>query len=229
MKPLYKGVCAEMNFSRLIDITQPLFNACPDNPAFPPMEVLNEMRVEEHGWNTERLNFFTHIGTHIDAPKHRKNKGNTIDTMPLNTFIGPATAIDLHHKVADEGIFPDDLKSYEKNLKKIAILYTGWGEKRSDTDIYINHSPWLSKEAALWFVQHGICGVGIDHFSIGGANLDRVEAPHDILLSAGIWILESLLLPQEILNIRNLYIIALPLLLIGGSGAPARAIAAEYV
>lgn len=216
-----------MNFSRLIDITQPLFHACPGNPAFPPMEVLNEMRVEEQGWNAERLIFFTHIGTHIDAPQHRKNNGKTIDTMPLNTFIGPATAIDLYHKGADEGIFPDDLKSYEKNMKKIVILCTGWGKKRSNTDMYINHSPWLSKEAALWLMEHSICGVGIDHFSIGGANPDRVEAPHDILLSAGIWILEGLLLPKEILNIRNLHVIALPLLLKGGSGAPARAIAAE--
>jgi len=216
-----------MNFSRLIDITQPLFHACPDNPAFPPMEMLNEMRFEEQGWNAERLIFFTHIGTHIDAPQHRKNNGKTIDIMPLNTFIGPATAIDLYHKGVDEGIFPDDLKSYEKNMKKIVILCTGWGEKRSNTDMYINHSPWLSKEAALWLMEHGICGVGIDHFSIGGANPDRVEAPHDILLSAGIWILEGLLLPKEILNIRNLHIIALPLLLKGGSGAPARAIAAE--
>lgn len=212
----------------MIDITQPLFHACPGNPAFPPMEVIREMRIEKHGWNTERLNFFSHIGTHIDSPWHKIHNGKTIDKMPLDTFIGPATAIDLYHKVADEGIFPDDLKHYEENLQRIVLLCTGWGEKRSNTDLYINHSPWLSDQGARWLREHDVCGVGIDHFSIGGANPDRVEAPHDILLSAGIWILEDLFLPKEILNLGSLHIIALPLLLIGGSGAPARAMAFEW-
>ncbi|MHB9036707.1 MAG: cyclase family protein [Armatimonadota bacterium] len=217
-----------VSFSRIIDITQPLFDNCPGNPAFPPMEVLHEMRAEDCGWNTERLNFFTHVGTHIDSPWHRDNEGRTIDTMPPDAFIGPATAIDLYNKKPNEGILVPDMEPYADALKPIVLLCTGWGEKRANTDEYLYHSPWLTPEGASWLVEHGVRGVCIDHFSIGGAHPDRVAAPHDILLNAGIWILEDLIIPREVLDLRNLHVIALALLLKGGSGAPARALAAEY-
>ena len=216
-----------LEFSRIIDITQPLSHECPGNPAFPPMKVLHEMRAEECGWNTERLDFFTHIGTHIDSPWHRENKGLTIDRMSPYTFIGPATAVDLYKKKPNEPILVSDLEPYADNLKKIVLLCTGWGEKRSGSDEYLYHSPWLSRQGAQWFIEHNIRGVGIDHFSIGGANPENVAVPHDVLLKGGIWILEDLILPREVLNLRDLHVIALPLLLKGGSGAPARALAVE--
>jgi len=214
-----------MKFSQVLDITQPLFDRCPGNPAFPPMEVSHEMHAEDVGWNTERLNFFTHVGTHIDSPWHRDNGGRTIDTMPPDTFIGPATAVDLYGKKPDEAICVSDLEPYGSRLNPIVLLCTGWGEKRSNTDEYLYHSPWLSAEGARWLVEHGVRGVGIDHFSVGGANPEHVEAPHDVLLDAGIWILEDLILPRRLLDFGNLHVIALPLLLKGGSGAPARALA----
>ena len=218
-----------LHFSRIIDITQPLYHNCPGNPAFPAMEVLWEMRAKDVGWNTERLNFFTHIGTHIDSLWHRQDGGATIDTMPPDTFIGPATAIDLYAKGPEEGIVPEDLEPYAGELKPIVLLCTGWGEKRANTEEYLYRSPWLSADGARWLVDRGVRGVGIDHYSIAGANPDRVVAPHEIMLGAGTWILEELLLPREVLKLQNLHVIALPLLLRGGSGAPARALAVECV
>ena len=216
-----------LSFSRVIDISQPLYDHCPGNPVFPAAEVLQEMQEEDVGWNAERLNFFTHIGTHIDSPRHRWKRGAPVDTMPADALIGPATAIDLFDKSADEGIIAADLEPYEGSLEKIVLLCTGWGAKRSNTDEYLYHSPWLSAEGARWLVERGVTGVGIDHFSIGGANPDNVTAPHDILFEAGVWILEDLLLPREILKMQNLHVIALGVLLREGSGAPARALAVE--
>lgn len=216
-----------LSFSRIIDLTQPLFDKCPGNPAFPPMEVLHEMKAEDCGWNTEKLNFFTHVGTHIDSPWHRKNGARTIDSMPPDTFIGPATAVDLYDKKPNAGILVSDLEPYVDNLKPIVLLCTGWGEKRGDNDEYLYHSPWLSVEGAKWLVEHEVHGVGIDHFSIGGTNPQTVAAPHEVLLDAGVWILEDLILPKEVLRLNNLQVIALPLLLRGGSGAPTRAFAVE--
>lgn len=216
-----------ISYSRIIDISQPLYHNCPGNPGFPPMKVIQEMWADECGWNAERLDFHTHIGTHMDSPGHRKNNAQTIDTMPPDTFIGPATAIDLFNKQPDEPILPVDLDTYADDLKPIVLLCTGWGEKRAKTDDYYFHSPWLSLDAAQWLVDHEVRGVGIDHFSIGGANANNVAPPHDALLGAGVYILEELFLPREVLSLHNLHVIALPLLLRYGSGAPARALAVE--
>lgn len=216
-----------ITFSRIIDISQPLYHHCPGNPGFPPMEVVQDMWADECGWNAEKLSFHTHIGTHMDSPGHRKNSGRTIDQMPPDTFIGPATAIDLFNKQPDEPILVSDLEPYTADLKPIVLLCTGWGVKRAKTDEYNFHSPWLSVEAAQWLVDHKVRGVGIDHFSIGGANSNNVAPPHDILLDADVYILEELFLPREILTFQNLQVIALPILLQNGSGAPARALAVE--
>ena len=214
-------------YSKIIDISQPLYNDCPGNPGFPTMEVMQDMHSDECGWNAERLCFHTHIGTHIDSPGHRSNNGTTIDKMPFDVFIGPATAVDLYDKKPDEPILASDLEPYAGVVKPIVLLCTGWGLKRAKTDAYYFHSPWLTVEGAQWLIDHNVKGVGIDHFSVAGANPNNVAPPHDALLGAGVYILEELLLPRELLSMRNLHVIALPLLLKDGSGAPTRALALE--
>ncbi len=62
--------------------------------------------------------------------------------------------------------------------------------------------------------------VGVDYLSVGGAQIDGPQT-HQALLEAGIWIIEGLNLAQAQPGIYDL--ICLPLRIVGGDGAPARA------
>jgi arylformamidase len=62
--------------------------------------------------------------------------------------------------------------------------------------------------------------VGVDYLSVGGSSVDGPESPQ-ALLGGGIWIIEGLNLSQAEPGIYDL--ICLPLRIIGGDGAPARA------
>ena len=63
--------------------------------------------------------------------------------------------------------------------------------------------------------------VGVDYLSVGGYSRDITET-HQILLAAGIWIIEGLDLSK--VKPGRYDLICLPLRIPGGDGAPARAI-----
>jgi kynurenine formamidase len=219
----------KLKIKRMIDLTQPIFDNCPGNPVFPKVSVKTITSYEKEGWFTECLNIATHISSHIDAPAHLLMGRKTIDKIPLERFQGPAVAIDLYQKGADEEIGVGDFLPHEARIQEgdFVLLCTGWGEKRAITDEYLFHSPWLNGEASKWLVDKKVNGVGIDHFSIGGANPDHVQAPHKILLEAEILILEELYLPEVLLERERWYLVAFPLKLLGASGSLIRAVAME--
>lgn len=209
---------------RILDLSQPLYHNAPGAPIFSLPQVERTHIAARDGFNLERLTCVTHNGTHIDAPYHFLENGTTIDAIDPVNFQGMGMTVDLMAKKPQEGITVDDLKEYDAliNEDHIVLLCTGWGYKRGFSKEYLNLSPTLTEDAANYLVKKKIRGVGIDHFSLGGIST------HLKILGAGIWILEDLYLPKTLLDRREWHVIALPLLLRGASGAPARVIAVEY-
>ena len=63
--------------------------------------------------------------------------------------------------------------------------------------------------------------VGVDYLSIGGWDKDGVEV-HQVMLGAGIWVIEGLNLAK--IKPGRYDLICLPLKIEGSDGAPARAL-----
>ena len=63
--------------------------------------------------------------------------------------------------------------------------------------------------------------MGADYLSVGGFRVDGVET-HQALLKAGIWIIEGLNLKR--ISPGRVQLLCLPLKVLGGDGAPARAL-----
>jgi arylformamidase len=80
----------------------------------------------------------------------------------------------------------------------------------------------VDSTGAEWLVRKGIQLVGIDYLGI--APFEETTKPHQILLKAGIVILEGLDLSQVGRGRYTLY--CLPIKIVGSDGAPARAILA---
>jgi len=113
----------------------------------------------------------THTGSHLDAPLHKIAGGKSISDLPLETFTGPAHVADLRGLTADAPINADVLtRALPKKIAgDIVLLATGWGDKRTKTDEWLRHSPFVDPAGARWLVAQGVRGVGIDHYSIGGS------------------------------------------------------------
>ncbi|AXG69101.1 kynurenine formamidase [Kordia sp. SMS9] len=192
-------------------------------------------------------NFSTaeHGGTHIDAPIHFAEKGQSVDEIPLEKLIGAAIKIDVSKNALpnpDYLITIDDLKAWEQkeNTKipngSIVLLQTGFAkyypnkvkymgtDERGEMAVEKLHFPGLSAEAAEWLVQQrNINAIGIDTPSIDYGQSTYFKS-HVILLQQNIPAFENLTNLDKLPS-SGFEIIALPMKIKGGSGAPLRIVA----
>jgi kynurenine formamidase len=205
----------------LIDLSQPLFDAAPNCPVHPPVSFRRTADHPADGWRMEEIAMATHTGSHLDAPLHKIAGGKSISDLPLDTFVGPARIVDLRGIAADAPITAAMLAPKLKGVARrdIVLLATGWGEKRVKNEEWLRRSPFLDPDGARWIVEHGIRGVGIDHYSIGGSG-PLNEETHTILLGNGVWVVEDLKFPPEVFALpQPLKFWALPMNWPGCSGA----------
>lgn len=212
---------------RFFDLSQPLRDDCPNCPVHPAVRLPVTADHPADGWRMEEFHMASHTGTHLDAPLHKLAGGRAIDELPLETFAGPVTICDLAPLAASHPIGAKELERACGGLgvgDRIVLLRTGWGDRRAKTDEWHFHSAYLSPDAARWLVTEGARAVGIDHYSIGGAGPDNVPT-HEILLGAGLWVVEDLHFREGWREFAEGAIFqALPLLVPGFSGSPCRAV-----
>lgn len=201
----------------------------------------------DKGFYYSANNFSTaeHGGTHIDAPIHFAEGGQSVDEIPLEKLIGAAIKIDVSSKAlsnSDYQISIQDFMDWETSEKtkiprgSIVLLQTGFSKFYPDKVKYLGtanrgekavqelHFPGLSAEAAKWLVeQRNINAIGIDTPSIDYGQSEYFKS-HVILLSQNIPAFENLTNLEQLPNI-GFEIIALPMKIQGGSGAPLRIVA----
>ena len=208
---------------RLIDLSQPIFDAGPNCPAHPPVrsEITSDHVRGE--WQWETLTLASHTGSHVDAPLHKIAGGRSIDAVPLEHFVGPAYIADLRPLEPQESITPERLAVALPDPlppDSIVLMATGWGDIRERSDTWLYQSPKLTPDAALWLADRQIRGLGIDHWGIGGWDAENDAAVHTILLGRGIWIVEELRFPPDVFTLpQPQTFMALPINLRGHSGA----------
>src|SRR4051794_26847769 len=83
---------------RLIDLSQPVFDGCPNCPAHPAVRIdviSSHADVGTETWHMEKLTLASHTGSHVDAPLHKIPSGASLDDIPIERWHGPAHVIDL--------------------------------------------------------------------------------------------------------------------------------------
>ncbi|MEM9143698.1 MAG: cyclase family protein [Bacteroidota bacterium] len=211
-----------MGGKKIIDLTQSINKKM----AGVDMEVAKTVAVD--GWNASTLHLYSHSGTHMDAPIHFEVNGQTIDELPVHRLISEAWVVPLTHIRPKQEIQVAHLGSISKKLQKgqSVLLHTGWSKRRG-TDEYRNALPRISKELALWLAEKGVNILGVEPPSVADVNnLPEVTEIHKILMENDIIIAEGLT-NLEAISIPKVTLIALPLKVEQGDGAPARILVME--
>jgi len=185
-----------------------------------------------------------HGGTHLDAPVHFAQGHPAVDQVPLNRLIGEALVIDVSaaaERNPDYLITVEDFEKFEKDHgtippDAIVLLRTGFSKRWPDAVRYMGtgehgdaavaklHFPGLHPEAARWIVKsRPIKAIGIDTASIDYGQSTLFES-HRALYEHDIPAFENLT-NLDRLPITGAHIIALPMKIAHGSGAPLRAVA----
>ncbi|MFS4493444.1 cyclase family protein [Maribacter sp. 2308TA10-17] len=207
---------------KIIDLTLPINNKM-SGVSIDPAKTLSE-----DGWNATILNLYSHSGTHMDAPMHFEVNPQTIDKLPVNRLISEAWVVDIRGIKPREEITVDHLSPIVKLFEKgqSILLHTGWSKKLG-TDDYRNGLPRISVELALWMGVKGVNILGVEPPSVADVNnIDEVSEIHNILMENDVIIVEGLT-NLEALSKQKITLIALPLKVENGDGAPARVIAVE--
>ncbi|MBI3047893.1 MAG: cyclase family protein [Acidobacteria bacterium] len=202
--------------------------------------------VTPEGFYYAANNFFAaeHGGTHLDAPVHFARGAQTVDEIPLERFVGPAVVVDVvaqAERDRDYQVTVDDLLRVEREqgqipLDAVLLIRTGFSRRWPDTAQYLGtaergpqavrnlHFPGLHPDAARWLVvNRPIKAIGIDTASIDYGQSTLYES-HRALFERNVPAFENLA-ALERLPPRGALIVALPMKIGGGSGAPLRAVA----
>lgn len=183
---------------------------------------------DKDGWNASTLTFYSHIGTHMDSPFHFSVSDQTIDKIPVSDFVGTAWVIDARN-VGPKGLITVDHISEEIREKFVTgdslIIWTGWSQY-AWTQKYRDELPRISEALAHWCIDNKVKMIGVEPPSVADVNnLEEVTKIHEILLK-GVVIIEGLTNIDK-LKSNHVELIALPLKIKDGDGAPARVIAIE--
>lgn len=207
---------------RIIDLTRVISNG--DSG----VQLSTARTVSLDGWNAKTLQLYSHSGTHMDAPIHFEVNSQTIDAIPVNRFIGKAWLVELRHIESKHLITLDDLNdvAYKVNPGDSLLLRTGWSS-HFNTPKYRDELPRISADLANWCALKKINMIGVEPPSVADVNnLAEVTEIHHILMANDIIIVEGLVNLEQI-NTDSVTLIALPLKINEGDGAPARVIAIE--
>lgn len=202
------------------------------------------MTEKGYYYSAKKFSAPEHGGTHMDAPIHFAENGKTVDKIPLDNLIGPAIVIDVSKEALadpDYQISIQDFSNWESSYGKIpdgiiALLRTGYGRYWPDRLKYLGtakkgsealtdlHFPGLHPDAAKWLVENRkIKAIGLDTQSIDYGKSEFFET-HRILCANDIPFFENVANLDKVLVIGAL-VIALPMKIEGGSGAPLRLVA----
>ncbi|MGD0986666.1 MAG: cyclase family protein [Candidatus Sulfotelmatobacter sp.] len=217
---------------KIIDLSLPIEEGMMTFPTHwhPVVEITILGRHGVEGRETRKLVLGTHIGTHADAPRHFIPGGRTIDEVPLNILIGPATVADFTGCAPLHEIDIGELKQkLGDKIPSRVILRTGWSEYFGHMKFY-NEYPFLSENAAQWLVENGVRLIAMDTPSPDNPAHSRgtpKDSPnHKVLLGAEVVLVEYLA-NLEYVTAREVELIVMPLKLKGCDGSPVRCVAIE--
>ena len=185
-----------------------------------------------------------HGGTHLDAPVHFAQGKETVDQIPLENLTGHVVVIDVSDRALknrDYLVSIKDVQDWEKKNdtitpRTIVLFRTGYGEYYPDPNKYFGtsikgaeaipllHFPGIDPAVAEWLAtQRKIKAIGLDSPSIDYGQSKDFKT-HQVLLAKNIPAFENVANLTQ-LPVKGAYVVALPMKIKNGSGAPLRIIA----
>lgn len=192
---------------KIYDISQEVFG-CAAYPGDPTPEKRSICSIERGNvCNLTAFSMCAHNGTHIDAPYHFLNGGQTVEQLSLSKLVGFACVSECN------GILSAD--DAREILKKARME-----NAQAALRILIKGKAVVSLAAAEVFARAGIDLLGNESQTV--VPEDAPMEVHKVLLSANVVLLEGIRLSE--VPEGAYFLNAAPLSLSGADGAPCRAI-----
>jgi len=203
------------------DISVPIRKEMPVWPGDPKVVIERISKIEEGAnANVSRLDAGCHTGTHVDAPFHFLPGAPTIESLPLDSLIGPAQVVRI----------PDDISIISREIVLSCGIQSGaervlfktynsafWSKYKSQ---FRTEFAGIDESGAQELVAMDVKLVGMDYLSVSPFRKSRPT--HEVFLKSSVVLLERLDLSD--VDPGSYQLVCLPLKIEGSDGAPARAV-----
>lgn len=229
----------QLKGEKIIDLSQTIEKDVPSPVGFPNPELNFFRRISDGDViNVESIRMGLHCCTHIDAPYHFMEDGNTIEKLEPDCILGTAVIVDLRHLKGSTPIEAEDIRAWEEKTGEMinegdaVLLMTGfsklWKVGDGNKDFLETGWPYITQNAAQYLTEKKIRLIGVESMDldlIDPYDLSKSEfAGHRTFLSNDIYIVENLVNLDQI-GATRCDIVATPLKIKGGTGSPIRIIA----
>jgi arylformamidase len=185
-----------------------------------PLELIERKRMSRGDTNnSSSIHTSVHAGTHVDAPFHFLPDGSTIESLPLDLFIGPARvcAVECGTHITAADVNAAKLQGETR------VLFKTRNSELLKKGVYDATFAPFSLDGAKALVDLGVKLVGLDYLSAAGATeqvpVHRTFLEHDVILLEGVDLSE---VPPG-----RYELFCPPVKLAGSDGAPCRAVLRE--
>lgn len=175
----------------------------------------------------------SHVGTHIDAPRHFYDNGASIDQTPLDRILlRDAVVIDVSHKKPGEPVTAEDLEAsgVRPANGEIAVIKTCWTDRAWGRPEFWDAPIHLEPSVGVWIERCGVAAVAMDCFPEKPFWLQQLR-PEERGANHKLWLKNGIPMIQMLTNLdaiaSRFQLIALPLKLKGMDGSPARVVGIE--
>lgn len=184
-------------------------------------------------WQGSYLETTTHVGSHVDSPRHVIKDAPPIGDMPLDLVIGEAVLVDLTPVESNEAIDAARLEPHGDKIcaGDIVVLRTAWTDRKWDTPEFWSDSPYLTEDGARWLGERHPKTVVFDFFQEYVARFvdfrsDDFVAHLALIRDYGITIIEN---ATNLGSLRSprFRLFAAPMKLMDAEGGPTRIFAIE--
>ena len=219
----------------VLDLSCPMESL--NTPVFPgyPQPLKSAFTtIPENGYRSYVWSFVEHTSTHVDSPAHFLQDGPTIDKIPISRYVSNGVVLDFSKKEPNYAITAKDIVGALQSTGKKDIgpgwalfFFTGYTAK-AGTPEWLKH-PELDESAAKFLAEKNVNAIGFDapspdHGEISATGQLSGFPAHRILLPKQIAVYENLNNLDKLLN-KDFLFVGAPLLLVGGSASPVRALA----
>jgi len=206
-----------------VDLSHTISSDMPVYPGTAPPAFIQPCTIEKDGFLENRITFFSHTGTHVDAPAHIIEGARTLDRFAVDHFIGAAGLIDLTG-LKKSVIDLDDIKPHRDLIEhsEFILIQSGWS-RHWGIEAYFHDYPVCSVEAALWLSGFSLKGIGLDMISADETGSSDFPV-HRIFLKQEILLIENLTNLSALQGSEFIFA-CFPLKSAQADGSPVRAVA----
>lgn len=221
-----------------VDLTHTLNTQLPVLPNSAAYQQAPLKTLEKDGETVNRFVLADNTGTHIEAPSRLISSQTSVDRLPVRQFVGAGVVIDVTASVNQNPGYKltlSDVQQWESDngpipTDAILLVRTGWSSRYNVSERYWNADasgkpvfPGISEEAVDFLVrERRVQALGIDTASLylGSGN----TAGQRMFLTSGRFHINNLAALEQV-PAKGSTIIAVPLKIQNGPGAPARVLA----